>query len=88
MGYYIQTPTAHGKARYLIANHGARSVPTPAAFPNDEALVCVVDNVFFEAAAYCYSSQEYEDFRRSDGRRKQWLVMPIEVACELSGYRK
>jgi len=32
---------------------------------------------FFEAAAHAYSEKEFEEFHRSDGRSKTWLVHPL-----------
>lgn len=87
MGYYIDKNSANtplgalGKAQALIAD-GARQISPPTTF--QENLVCVVDNRIFEAAAYCYSPEEMEEFLRPDGRRKVWLV--YEHAAKLSGY--
>jgi len=51
-----------------------------------EGLVCVVDNVFFDAAAYAYSAKEMEEFKdmSSNKRKRVWLYYPN--AKKLSGY--
>lgn len=77
MGYYINETSKgealppHGKVSALI-NDGALIVQ-PFFQPN---LVCVVDNGFFEAAAYCHSEDEFKAFLVSDGRPKTWLIHP------------
>lgn len=43
-----------------LMNDGAIVVPKPDKFV--ENLVCVVDNVFFAAAAYVYSEGEFKEF--------------------------
>lgn len=84
MGYYINANSkgeklGYNKAKALI-DDGA--IITEAKFQDN--LVCVVDNLIFEAAGYCYSEREFEDFKRDDGRRKTWLV--YEHAKRLSGF--
>jgi len=51
---------------------GAESVPEPDMWV--EGLVCVVNNGFFAAAAYCYSEEEMAEFKYPDGRQKQWFI--------------
>lgn len=96
MGYYInEFPKGkglpvNGKAKILMDN-GAIPVNYPITFqPN---LVCVVENAMWDAAGYCYSEQEMQDFlygdflgTRPDGRQRTWLI--VEGAPELSGYNK
>ena len=91
MGYYIQTPgIALGKAAYLVEEDGAETIPMPLSFtdiPEDRALVCVVSNGAFEAAAYVYNEAEFYDFNLPEDRRPRiWLTMPLERAQELSDY--
>jgi hypothetical protein len=89
MGYYIETGTNLDKANILVKNQNAQIIDRPSAFkdgPKDKALICVVNNGPFEAAAYCYSEREFLDFNDpSDFRRKQWLIMDKELAKKLSG---
>ena len=55
-----------------LALNGAKLISAPDEW--QEGLVCVVDNTFFAAAAYCYSQGELEEFKREDGRPKQWFI--------------
>lgn len=77
MGKYINADSkgkslgSYYKADALCAD-GAKRIEEPESFiPN---LVCVVDNGPFEAAAYCYDKREFEEFKQSDSRPKQWLI--------------
>ncbi len=77
MGKYINTNSrgeqlSHtSKHRDLIAD-GAKLLPNPPKY--QENLVCVVDNGFFQAAAYCYSESEFEAFNDPhDSRPKMWF---------------
>lgn len=88
MGYYINQingkvlePTA--KAQQLI-REGATLVTEPITF--QENLVCVVQNGFFDAAAYAHSEKEMEHFLIPDGRPKTWLIVPN--ADLLSGFNE
>lgn len=84
MGYYInqnsknQDLPAIGKVNALIQD-GAKVI-----IPNEfeENLVCVVDNGFFEAAAYMYNESEFEYFKSETSRPKKFLV--YEYAKELA----
>jgi hypothetical protein len=89
MGYYINTkpngeplsPTH--KADQLLRVPGAREIMAPQkTFTAD--LVCVVENGLFDAAAFCYSEKEQNEFAEFDGRRKRWLIVPD--AGKLAGY--
>ncbi|MDD5649012.1 MAG: hypothetical protein PHF86_01100 [Candidatus Nanoarchaeia archaeon] len=88
MGYYINETTKgetldpQGKIKDLLED-GAKIVKAEFQ-PN---LICVVDNGMFQAAGYCYSKEEFEEFNNQrDNRSKTWLVHP--KAAELSGYKK
>ena len=77
MGRYINKTSkgaigrsATAKCDAIMADGGIE-IPTPRTFSN--GLVCVVDNGMFGAAAYAYSSEEMEVFKRNDGRRKRWF---------------
>jgi hypothetical protein len=91
MGFYIQGPQS-GKARFLSAKYDCIEIPQPRSFDEietDLALICVVDNGPFEAAAYCFSQGEFEAFtQRDDLRQKTWLLMNKAQAEEVSGFRK
>ena len=90
MGYYIQTDGVRKKSQYLIDKHNAERISQPVKFediPDDKGLVCVVDNIVFEAAAYCFNESEFLSFNSpSDMREKIWLVMDKKEVEKLSGY--
>lgn len=91
MGFYLPGPN-HGKAQYLIKEHGAVdfTLCRPQKFeeiPDDQALVVVVDNGPFEAAGLVYNSREFEEFTRPGDRRpRQFLLMEREKAYQLAGF--
>jgi len=52
--------------------------------------VCLVDNGRFTAAGIAYSKDEYEYFKRDDGRPKKWFIVEVTklhpVSPELKTY--
>lgn len=93
MGYYIQGDGARGKADWLMAHKSALIVPLDEAraVANDPdskmGVVCVVRNSLFDAACFCYNSDEFESCNNpKDIRPKLWLVMDKAEAARLSGY--
>jgi len=92
MGYYIGCPTNKGKAEHIVKNLGGTIIPKPVVFediPEGKALICVVNNGAFEAAGYCYSSREFEEFSMpQDFRSKQYVLMDEDIAQKLSGFKK
>ncbi len=91
MGYYIEVPKNKGKAQQIVELYGGRIVFIPPTFEDispDEAIICVVDNGPFEAAAFCYNQGELLEFTSYEGRPKTWVIMSHEKACELTGYKK
>jgi hypothetical protein len=90
MGYYVQGP-AIGKAQFIVSEHDGVIISQPKEFNdvvNDKAIICVVGNGAWEAAAYCYNEKEFEEFADpSDPRPKKWLVMDKDLAEELSGFK-
>lgn len=95
MGYYINSLPdgssleAQHKANDLI-DSGATELSGPPAslanVPQDKALLCVVSNPMFDAAALAYSDPELEEFKQPDGRPKRWLLMNKQTAHRLAGY--
>lgn len=78
MGKYINE-TSNGavgtsfKDKWLaLLEDGAEAIDPPTEF--QENLVCVIDNGIFAAAGYAYSEDEMIEFRRNDGRPKQWFI--------------
>lgn len=91
MGYYIQAPSHLGKAQQICnAHQEAFIIPQPVSFskvPENMALVCVVENGLFDAAAYCYNEREFKDFcNPNDPRPRTWLLMDKIKAEKLSGF--
>jgi hypothetical protein len=88
MGYYIETGGSHGKANVLKTTKGATiGSPDWSEKPEDKALICVVNNGFFEAAALCYNEDEAKAFNYpSDFRPKEWLYMGKNLAHNLANY--
>ncbi len=70
MGYYIEVPAAKGKAAQLAKMYDAIIMddppPTFDDIPESLALICVVDNGPFEAAALCHSAEEFAAFSAPD----------------------
>jgi hypothetical protein len=77
MGYYLNQDIngnplpALGKVESLIASGAKKN--NGEAFVDD--MVCVVNNGFFEAAAYLYSEEEYKYFKGMSNV-KGFLVVP------------
>lgn len=94
MGYYIETGTRHGKAEQIMDSLDAVEISQAEARTFleegvDYAVICVVDNGPFEAAAYCHSLKEYEQFTLPhDDRPKIWLLADKQRVETLTGYRR
>lgn len=91
MGYYIQTENILvGKAAYLVNKYNAKVLPKAPEWndiPEDQAIICVVNNGLFEACGYCYNSQELNAFNRpTDFRDKIWLLIDKELTNKLTKY--
>lgn len=92
MGFYIQVPEDHDKAKQLEVEYGAEIIPQPASFsqiPKDKALIVVVDNGLFEAAGFAYDEQEFKEFTDPyDPRPQQFVLMDLQKAKELCGFKR
>ncbi len=90
MGYYIETNDCLNKATYIAKRYSAMNVTRDAFLAldvNENGLVVVVNNGFFEAAAFCYNDAERRAFTDlGDTRPKQYLVMDRKLAERLSDY--
>jgi hypothetical protein len=92
MGYYIETNGVKNKAEFIVKNYGGIRVTRPSNFnqiASDEALITVVDNGMFEAAALIYDEGEFDAFVNdfSDPRRHEFVLMNKQKAYELAGYK-
>jgi hypothetical protein len=93
MGYYIQVEqSSHGKAEQISATYDGCIIPQPESFasvPRGRALICVVNNGPFEAAGFCYDESEFRAFTEpGDSRKKKFVLMDWDKACELSRYKR
>ncbi len=84
MGRYIEVEGHQSKVQQLIRLHDATPLAGPPDWdkiPADMALVCVVENPTFDAAAYCHTEDELEAFKAtpSDRRPRTWLLMDKEL---------
>jgi hypothetical protein len=92
MGYYLQTgQSLHGKAQIIADEHGGEIVDQATAevamSDPTKAVICVVNNGPFEAAAFAYDMAEFREFTRPDETRPQtFVVMDREIAKRESGY--
>lgn len=89
MGRYIQTDAAKNKAEIICEQFNGELVSVERAEQlmsdlESVAVVCVVDNGPFEAAAYCYSLDEFHAFSRpEDNRPKKWIaILDVEKVRE------
>ena len=93
MGYYIQTKYNKLKAAQICAKYaGAELTKQPESFdaiPEGKALICVVDNGPFEAAGYCETQRDFDDFTDpKDPRPKNWVLMNKEDAEKACGVKE
>lgn len=85
MGLYIQTPSPKNRTEYLEEHFAALEVPYEMAEnllilpePHDFAIVCVVKNPNFEAAAWIRNKNEFDRFGPAtpeDPRPRSWLLI-------------
>ena len=80
MGYYIQTAAPKGKTEAICKELSGIEISQDEAefFVKEQmgAVICVVDNGPFEAAAYCYNLDEFRAFNLPDDPRpKTWLYV-------------
>jgi hypothetical protein len=80
MGIYVQVPSIHYKANWLVEKAKAQRIEQPTLYPEAPegmTLVCVVENGPFDAAAIVYDKGEFLEFtRKSERRKRHWLWVP------------
>jgi len=90
MGFYIGYPQDGDKVKLITEEYGGiilSEPPKPENFPSSQAIICVVDNGSWEAAAFCYKVEELQIFLDDTSERpKVWILMDRQKACELSGF--
>tara|TARA_Y100000034_G_C6837773_1_gene378742 strand:+ start:824 stop:1096 length:273 start_codon:yes stop_codon:yes gene_type:complete len=81
--YFPATDKASGLLRL-----GAQPIAAPPDWDDiqeGDALVCVVDNGFFQAASYIYDEGERAAFTQEDDLRpKRWFLMDKKIADNLA----
>ena len=88
MGYYIEVPgTFKNKAAVIEETLNARRITQVEAEEivkdAQKAVICVAENDLFDAAAFCYSPDEFERFSHpSETRPKTWLVINNRAMVE------
>jgi hypothetical protein len=93
MGFYLETPKYKNKAKQLIKMYDAREVrmeeALDAIYDNKYAVICVISNPNFDAAAFCYDLKEFRRFNHvDDDRPRRWLIIEDrDMVDELSGYK-
>lgn len=79
MGYYIQTESNHNKAEAIAKKFNGEIVSRPATFsdiPIGKGLICIVDNILFEAAGFICDEREFNAFTQpSDARPHTWVLI-------------
>lgn len=92
MGVYINPPD-QSKEQWLLANAvetpGRRQPKSLGDVPPGHALVCLVDNGPFTAAAVIYDEGELAAFSDPDDwRPKSWFVVPVRPLCDVAPVKK
>jgi hypothetical protein len=94
VGYYIQIRGNTGKAKAIAELYNGEIVNYQAAklAMNDptKGVICVLYNPImeFEAAGFCFSMAEFEEFTRpGDQRPKQFVIISREDAKRLTNYK-
>ena len=89
MGYYIETPMNHGKARYIVQHYNGvvATYEEAKVASTDQGVIVVLDNGPFEAAGFAYDESEFEAFT-SDGRPKSFVILERSLAERLTGFSK
>lgn len=89
MGYYIETGSNRGKAKFIADNHGGQIIRFDDArrMMNDGShdIIVVMDNGPFEAAGFAYDMEEFKAFTDpNDFRPRQFVALPKGVGRSLS----
>jgi len=95
MGYYIETGKSHNKLEDIMVKYKGERIPKPT-ITNwityrdlGQAIICIVNNTVFEAAAFAFSPEELTVFTQADDLRyKCWLIIPWKDAVQATGFRE
>ena len=95
MGFYIETGSSTGKAKFIVDNYSGKedsfveAIRISETHNREKGVIIVVNNGPFEAAAFAFNHNEFLAFHNSDDNRpKQYVIMDYNKACELTGYKK
>lgn len=87
MPCYIEGLPTVLKAQRLVIKYGAQRILEPVDYEGvspGKVVVCVLENVAFEAACVCYDAQELRECKYDGTKRaKTWLLMDREVVRSL-----
>lgn len=93
MGFYLETPKSQNKAEQLVKMYGAKEVrmedALDAIFENKRAVICVLRNQYFDAAAFCFDLDEFRRLNHvDDPRPRKWLIIDDrDMVDALTGYK-
>lgn len=77
---YIETPRPTQRALQLVETYGAVWIHEPARFdeiPKDQSLICVIENVHFDAAGVVLTAEDFREYKYDNsGRPRTWLTLP------------
>ena len=80
MGFYIEVPDMKGKADQIKKIYNAKEIDVIDAHDAVQsgvgAVVCVVQNPEFDAAAFCHDANEFRRMTHPDDTRvRRWLLV-------------
>ena len=89
MGYYIDV-RVDDKVKYICDNYSGVEVcqndAVKAMKDSNKAVIVVVQNPTFQAAAFAFDEKEFKHFIFDDGRLKYYIIIDRKLACKLTGY--
>lgn len=90
MGYYVEVPQDFNKVVQLCQLHAGVQIKKPdtlAEIPEDKALIVVVHNAMFEAAALAFDQGEFEAFHLPyEQRHREYVLLDKALAYKLTKY--
>lgn len=89
MGFYLEVPGTVTKNKAQLIQQLYNAVPVSQEQAEQivktaqQAVVCVVENPTFDAAAFCHSPEEFNRFSHPmDDRKKTWLMIHDRAMVE------
>ena len=90
-GFYIQTRYNTGKAEQIATMYDGRVIEWIPfdAIPEGKALICCIGNGSWEAAAFMFDKQEYNEFHEEgDTRPRSYALITWDEAVESTGFKE